>query len=359
MGLAYKKTEKNILLIMLGGIGDTIVCTPTMRILRTAFPEHKIIFLGRPPFYEVVSNELVDQFITYPNSMRGKIGLGIKLFLHNFDISVDLHVPIVNTVSNNSTVFLRNAFFTLMAHADKRVGYLFGANKYVLNKGMAYSGHTKGENITNLTQKLLRALDITIPTTVKKEIRTPERASSSIEAVLNNNEKKFCIIHHASKQTANNWKPNNFAVISDRISSRFGMKIILIGDRLNHSNAEEIKRLSGHPDQIINLSGRTSIGDTAWLIKHSDLMICVDSGPMHMADALGKPMVALFGGHQNNNLWLPISPSSRVLRGTADCSPCYRDSCENNICMDKITPDIVFKEVEDLLRDTSPTSTTI
>lgn len=244
-----------------------------------------------------------------------------------------------------------------MAHADKRVGYLFGANKYVLNKGIAYSNHTPDENIVNITQRLLRALGITMLTPIKKEIRVPERASPSIEALLHNSVKKFCIIHHASKQTANNWKVNNFAVISDRISSHFGMKIILIGDRLNHSNAEEIKRLSGHPDQIIDLSGRTSISDTAWLIKHASLVICVDSGPMHMADALGKPMVALFGGHQDNNLWLPISPLARVLRGAADCSPCYRDNCENNICMDRITPGMVFKEVEDLLRDTNPKST--
>ncbi len=337
---------------MLGGIGDTIVCTPAMRCIRDEFPDCRISVLGREPFCRVLPDTIVDEIISYPSSTTGKLGLAMNLARTSWLMSVDFHTPTFNTVCSNSRVFLRNALFTVFANARLRCGFAEGANRYVLNRGVSVSGQELNSlNIVDLTARVLAGLGIVAPVLPAKDVFVPDRPAKPVFKALSSfiGHSGFCVLHLGSKQGAKKWNTARGAGFARALSDNYGLKTVLVGDEADRREGLRILNAKGSDRYVLNLAGRLSLADTAWLIQRSLIAVCVDSGPMHMADALGVPLVALFGGQQNNSVWYPVGSSSVVIKGTAPCSPCFRADCHHNVCMDEITVDRVMQAVSSLI----------
>ena len=104
-----------------------------------------------------------------------------------------------------------------------------------------------------------------------------------------------------------------------------------------------MERMTGSP---INLAGKTSLKELACLYSECRLLITTDTGPMHMAAAMGCPVVALFGPTAP---WRtgPYGRGHRVIREDMDCSPCFRKRCSHIRCMKGITVEKVFETVKE------------
>ncbi len=137
------------------------------------------------------------------------------------------------------------------------------------------------------------------------------------------------------------WALENFAAVSARAIER-GARIVLTGAR---EDRPAVSRLAGMlpPRQVFNFSGLMTLRQSVWMIRKLDAFLSVDSGPAHIAAAVGTPLVVLWGpGIFEQTRPLASAGPVEVVREPVACAPCYgtplMNACRRNICMEGITP---------------------
>jgi ADP-heptose:LPS heptosyltransferase len=149
------------------------------------------------------------------------------------------------------------------------------------------------------------------------------------------------------------WSHSNFAQLISNTLKHFDGSVVLTGSPQDAKDAQSIDPLIGNP-RLRSIVGRTRVRELAAVIKNLDLLISVDSGPCHMAAALGTSLIVLWGPGRLEQTQ-PISSASaiRIVRHPVPCAPCQstplQKSCRKNLCMEAITPEEVLIEAHDLL----------
>ncbi|MDO8786022.1 MAG: glycosyltransferase family 9 protein, partial [Syntrophales bacterium] len=138
------------------------------------------------------------------------------------------------------------------------------------------------------------------------------------------------------------WEEEKFARLCDLITEELKVKVIFTGSKF-----EEIRRLQSLMTlPSINLGGGTTLRDLAYLYRLAALLVTTDSGPMHLAAAMGTPVVALFGP-TDPSLTGPFGQGHTVMRKGLPCSPCFLKKCDTKRCMHEITVEDVLHEVKE------------
>ena len=149
------------------------------------------------------------------------------------------------------------------------------------------------------------------------------------------------------------WPIPYWATLLDRLIRQQNAQIILTGAPSDLPLIEEI--MGRMHEKPINMAGKTSLPQLAALLQRANLMITGDSGPMHIAAAVGTPLIAIHGPTDPAQSG-PVSPKATILRSTIWCSPCYnaKDSADCRFhttqCMKNITPSQVFEVVREKLK---------
>jgi heptosyltransferase-1 len=140
------------------------------------------------------------------------------------------------------------------------------------------------------------------------------------------------------------WDDENFAKLADLIKNNLKMDVVFTGSE--KSNIEGIT--SKMKAEGINLGGRTSLSELAYLYKKARFVITTDSGPMHLAAAVGTPVIALFGPTDPARTG-PYGEGHTIIMVDLPCSPCFLKKCRTKKCMKEILPEQVFEVVENKL----------
>lgn len=148
---------------------------------------------------------------------------------------------------------------------------------------------------------------------------------------------------------AKRWPPDQFATVARQIAEHYDCRWILLGGSADVTVAGEIEQALRQADiptkEIVNVAGKTSLHDLFLLLKMCTVLITNDSGPMHVAAALGTPLVAIFGS-TSPELTGPLGPQSVVVQEKPACSPCFLRECPIDLrCMTRITAEQVVGEV--------------
>jgi lipopolysaccharide heptosyltransferase II len=165
-------------------------------------------------------------------------------------------------------------------------------------------------------------------------------------ALHNINENVFLIaINPVAKWKTKLWSNQNFAELADRLIEQYGAQVIFTGDADDHKTIETI--LSRMNRKAVNLSGATSLKTLAALYEKTDVVISTDTGPMHMAAAIGTPVVALFGPTAP---WRtgPFGDEHQIVRTGIACSPCFERQCPTLDCMKQIRVQDVLDGIQRL-----------
>lgn len=143
---------------------------------------------------------------------------------------------------------------------------------------------------------------------------------------------------------AKRWPARYFGQLAQRLAGR-GFEAWLLGSPHDAGIGEEIVRASG--GACLNLCGRTTLGDAIAVLASSALAVSNDSGLMHVAAALGKPLIALYGS-SSPAFTPPFSPAATILKLDLPCSPCFKRECPlgHFNCMMQLTPERVLAAVE-------------
>ena len=138
------------------------------------------------------------------------------------------------------------------------------------------------------------------------------------------------------------WSEDKFATLCDRLTEELDREVIIVGGK---SDKDYIGRiLSIMKNRAIDISGRTNLRELAYLMSVAPLMICLDSGPMHIAATVGTKTIALFGPTSPKRTG-PYGESHVVIRKDLQCSPCFSKTCDDIKCMNDIGVEEVLAAV--------------
>lgn len=161
----------------------------------------------------------------------------------------------------------------------------------------------------------------------------------------------LAVLHPAARWPTKHWTPAGFAAVGDALVDAVGAAVALSGAAADADMVEAVRARMRRP--AANLAGRTSLPVLAALLRRACVMVTVDSGPMHLAAALGTPLVALFGPTAASRTGPYGAGPRRVLREPLPCAPCLARRCrvpDERLCMRGLDPQRVAAEAVALAR---------
>ncbi len=166
--------------------------------------------------------------------------------------------------------------------------------------------------------------------------------SLAVQAMLNaaGIKDRYAVLVPGARWVTKEWPPGHYARLAQMLAAD-GLDIVLAGARDDAAKAEAVRRLSGLR-QIADLTGRTSLRELAALIKGCVFYASGDTGPLHVAVALQKPLAAMYGPTLAGRTGPYGNPQATVLLSPAPCAGCLKKHCRNWHCMSDITPEAVY-----------------
>jgi predicted lipopolysaccharide heptosyltransferase III len=331
---------ENILIIKLRYIGDVLLTTPLLRLLRDEYPQAKITVLVNPGTQAVLQNNpCVDQVTVLP---RGNIfeQLQFLRFIRScrYDCVIDL--------SDGD----RSAFITAISGAPMKIGF----NHEGRCRGKVYSWSANNQygtmHMLEYHAQVLVPMGIE-PRVCALELNIIDKESRVAEEILVNHGlkgKKWVMLHPAARYWFKAWPAERFAALGDALI-REGFQAVIVGSENERSVGEAV--LAAAQQTFVSLVGKTSLRELAALMKLCSLFVGNDAGPMHMAAAVGCPVVGLFGP-TNPAVWGPYGKTCRSIYKGLDCRECFYPGCfrGESSCMKLITVDEVFGAAKSLWR---------
>jgi predicted lipopolysaccharide heptosyltransferase III len=314
-----------ILVVKLRYIGDVLLATPVFRGLREAFPRARLTALVNAGTEEVLLHHPdVDEVLlvhrrqaeaeTWGRSWADRLRLLRRLRQRRFDLALDL------------TDGDRAAFLTWASGARLRVGF----NREGRLRGRAYHRVvplTPGRrHAVEADLEALRILGLRARP-VAPSLGLPPEAEAAAEDLLAHKrvsrDRDLVLLHPGARWWFKAWPVERFAALADRIEEELEARVLIAGGPDDATTAEAIRWQMRRP--AISVAGETSVLQLAAVLKRCRLFVTNDNGPMHIAAAVGTPVVALFGPTDPAE-WGPWGDGHVVLYKGVDCRECWRRS---------------------------------
>ncbi|MBI4712733.1 MAG: glycosyltransferase family 9 protein [Planctomycetes bacterium] len=354
MAVQYNK----ILIIRLSAMGDVINTLPTLTALRRALPKSYIgwavedraagLLKGHPDINDIfVFNRAKKSAL--PEFIR-------RLRRARFDVAIDLQGN------------LKSGLVGALSGARERVGFSNDisreCNWFFTNRKISLPSRPDGLNRTQRGLLFLKSLGLTVrDDRIEYDILIPPEDQLWAYNFLKANRppdqdiragrtNKLTVIHPGTSKFGayKRWAPDKYAQLADRLIAQTDGNVDVLlswgpGERLL---VESIAALMKHKPLII--TKLISLAQSAAIFSRANLFIGSDSGPLYLANALGRPLIALFGP-KDPAVYSPYPPRADavVVRKDIPCSPCRKRTCSKPDCMNLITADEVFEQTKKML----------
>jgi len=326
-------------------VGDVVMCMPAFDALRVNFPESHIAVLARPWVAALFENHPgVDEIIPYTK------GRGVFKDLAEM-IRV---IRLVRNLKFDLAVLFQNAFeAALIAYLGRvplRVGYNTDGRRILLTHAVIRDKEILRKHQVEYYLAILRAMGCEAPTR-EPHLHVGVKEDAAIRGLLSSHgvtEEDFLVGLSAGAifGPAKRWPVERFAAIGDRSRERWGAKVLLIGSEKDGSTCLDLSQAMKH--EVLNLCGKTSLGEAMALIQRCRFFVSNDSGLMHIGAALGVPTVSIFGS-TNPVATGPRGKWARMVKHDLDCSPCLKPECRIGYrCLLSVETEEVWEAMEKL-----------
>lgn len=336
-------TPKRILVVKLDHLGDVLLSTPVFSNLSQTYPDAELHALtGTWSRVVLEKHPDVNKVLAYnsrafcrtgtPTSLKQTFQLYQALRRQKYDLIVELR--------NDRRII----GFSLLRLAPKR---LDRATLQVANK----LGFARFTGIHETTRNLDVLDKAGIPTPIKTTTfavtaEDKKWASTFLREHHIDEEQPLIAIHPGSPIPLKRWMPERYAELADWLIVRKDAKILFVGVEDEIPIIAEIQRLMQAAS--INIAGKTTLTQLASILHISHMFIGNDSGPMHLAAAVGTPTIGLYGPGDPTRFG-PVGAKCRTIRSQTDCPPCRGTTCQfgKDGCMSKIQVADVIQTLED------------
>jgi heptosyltransferase-1 len=292
--LVMSERFKNILIAKPSSLGDIVLALPALRALRMSFPKAKISWLIRPEFSELIENHpYLDEIITFDRKLLGKawfhpgafgalMSLIRKLRRSEFDVIFDFQ----GLFRTASLAWLSGCKLRFGMANAREFATVFYTNKVPQNI-----------ECIHMVDYYLKIIQAAGASDFGVEFVFPRNpaAEDSVRRLLASNaiEDNYAVLISGSAHRDKCWPPERFAQVAEKISSQYNLSIIATGSASEAGIVKKIKEKADVP--VTSLAGQTSLGELVALLKCARLVVSNDTGPGHIAAALGVPLVLMFG----------------------------------------------------------------
>lgn len=338
---------KSILIIRTAYLGDVVMTLPVLKPLKERFPNSKITFLTSTAAREVlINNPYVDEILTfnpfwfYPSERKKYVEFIRSLKRRSFDLVIEARGDLRELL-----------LLVLPLKARYKVSFTFGGGGFILSHRVPFTG-VKHKLEYHLD--IARYLDCGVNEEIEWGVYLTEEEKKGVEKILDDNKigKPFICVHPGARHPLRRWFPERFASLCDRIAKELNIPIVFLGAKDEKDVIDEVISKMEYVPR--NLAGLLSLREMSGILSKSQLFICNNSGPMHIAASLKVPTVVIHG--PSKSYWdAPYGNLSRIMERPFPC----RDSCDENSChhsnyaecLKAITVEEVFTAVKDILRE--------
>lgn len=343
---------KNILAVRLDNIGDVIMLGPALRAVKETLPHARLTLLASPGGATAVPLlPWVDDVITWRvvwQDVGGRIPFDPARERELIDMLAERKFDAALIFTSFSQTPHTPGYACYLAGIPLRAGESkeFGGSTLTTElRGAADELHQTERNL-RLVEHLgfvarERSLKVIIPDEARPAV------SSLLERVGLDPTAPFILLHPGASARARRYPAERFGVVARHLARKV-LPVLVTGVERESALIEELRQ---HAPNIHCLVGGTTLAEYAALVERAALVICNDSLPMHLADAVGTPAVILFSGTDYEEQWRPRAIHYTLLRRPTACHPCYLFECPIGLlCLD-IAPEKVVEAVETLLSE--------
>jgi lipopolysaccharide heptosyltransferase II len=343
-----------ILIVRTDRMGDVILSTPVIRAIRTAYPNAYLgMMVARSNRELVEGHPDLNALFLYDKKGKeknwaGTIRFAQALKTHRFDTALILH-------STHRVILL-----SWLAGIRQRIGYARRL-PWLLTRKVPYTKGQGQRHELEYNMDLFRMLGVDlkgsdptgsdpvdlplfVPTTSVQEAKVEEfLRSQGLDAG-----KPLIALHPGASCPSKRWPARRFSRLADRLIERRGVQVLVVAGPDGVEQAKAV--VQGMQYQAHQAANLFSLGETAALFKKVRCLVSNDSGPVHLAGAVGTSVVSIFGrwgGGLSPRRWGPTGEGSIALHKDVGCRPCLAHNCTIGfICLEAISVEEVFFAVE-------------
>jgi len=321
-----------LLVVKLSSLGDILHALPAVDNLRREL-EADVHWVTQPEYVDLVSRfEGVSRVVAFPRrGFARQAGRFIReLRAADYDLAVDFQG------------LIKSAVATRLARARRRIGPSFCREGTRLLYPEIAGRPDRRRHAVEQALDTVRYLGLPL---------RPPVFPIRFERIVPPGPRPRLAICPMSRWASKNWPADRFIEVAKRLHKELGASVHLVGGTGDAAVCEAMRLEIGAG--AVNLAGKTSLPELAGLLASMDLLLSNDSGPIHVAAAVGTPVLAVFGPTDATRTG-PYGERHRVLSGFCACRPCYRRVCVRHpSCMDTIAVDAVEAAAIEMLQQFS------
>lgn len=314
-------------------LGDAVLSLPAVRDVRRNFPAARIEVLARPrvaPLYGAVAE------VDAVRESRG-VAADAEALRGGFD----------------AAVLLPNSFASALAvwraAIPERWGYATDLRGALLTRRPRVSDEVRGRSQVYYYRAMLAAVGLDVSAAPDAALRCPDEWARAGEERLGGDGPWIGLNPGAFFGSAKRWPAERYAAAGDVLARHTGARVAILGGATERALGQSIA--AGMRAPVRMLCGETTLPELVGVLSRLRLLVTNDSGPMHVAAALGVPLVAVFGPTDWRET-APVGDRHRLVREPVHCSPCLLRECPiDHRCMKRIGVDRVVAEARSLLEE--------
>jgi len=339
-------------------VGDAVMSIPALQVIRGRWPKAEIAILARPWVAELYRDQgFADRILVFDHTGRHRGVFGLER------LAGELRRERFGTA-----VLLQNAFeaawIARRAGIHERIGYARDARAWLLTRAVPVPqrGEIPAHESYYYLELLRRAGWLAyLPEVDEVKLKVSVAAAESAESALRkagirsrtHTVPRIALAPGAAYGSAKCWPAERYASLAGRLIADFDADVIIFGAASERDVAQRIAGAMRHG--VVNLAGETRIGELPALLAACDLFIGNDSGAMHVAAAVGLPVVAVFGPTDPGGT-SPLAARLALVQEGVSCSPCFLRHCPvDHRCMTRIEVERVYEAAREwLTRSANP-----
>lgn len=333
---------KNILLIKMSSLGDILHTLPFAAALRQRFPAAKITWLVHPQFAGFVPDPPVIDEVLYFDKVKFKQMNLVDKVKYFLEMRRLLHAKKFDLVIDLQGLF-KSAVLAAISGCSNRIGYCEMREGSGLVSRVICGSHSQDhviERYLDVARYLGAQVDeivFPVPDLTSETLAVQHKLQARGLAA----QAEYIVMVPGARWATKEWPAEHYASLAKMLAAD-GCNVILAGGPDDAPKGKKITELAGSAPHIIDLIGQTSLRELAALIKGCKLYISADTGPLHFAAALKKPLIAMYGPTKADRTGPYGSAAATVILSPAACVGCLKKACDDWHCMYDITPEMVY-----------------